>query len=340
MLNLVAIFDSLKPPDTSTGTPARFSAQPIPDYEQHRLGKSMHGMPSLLISVRDPLAAERPAPIILEHLNVQYDIDCRISLPDGHIEADQFTIVSCTVLDKALHIYFLRVIGTIVVSLGPTPSRLDVARAIDTLVELFRTLTEKPRKSIQGLWAELFLIARTRETAKMVDAWHVTPEDRYDFSAGSQRIEVKSTSGRVRQHHFTLEQLCPPANTQVLVASMFVEYAGAGTSLGELAEKVRSRISETPSLLLHLDQIISATLGENWRDALEDRFDSELAEDTLAFFEVSTIPAVNRDIPFGVSNVHFKSDLSGCPPINVPQFRALGGLFQAALQRSSRVLKK
>src|SRR5437667_7747100 len=107
MLNLVALFDSLQPPSNSTGTHARFSAQSIPDYEHHRIGKSMHETPSLLISVSDPLQTERPAPIILEHLSVQYDIDCRISLPDGYVEGGQFTIVSCTVFDKALHVYFL-----------------------------------------------------------------------------------------------------------------------------------------------------------------------------------------------------------------------------------------
>lgn len=333
MLDLLTLFDSLQRPETSSGENARFAALPIPGYERHRLGKDEQETPLLLISVVDPSENHRPIPIKLEHLTVQYDMDCRISRPDGGIEEGSFTIVRCTGIDNALHDYFLRVIGAVVISLGSAPSRRDVASIIDKLVELFRAMTEKPRKSIQGLWAELFLITRVRETAKMVTAWHVTPDDRYDFNCGDQRIEVKSTNGRVRQHYFTLEQLCPPSGTNVLVASIFVEHAGAGTSVMDLAERVRSRVTDNPDLLLHIDRIIGLTLGDNWRDALEEKFDRELAEESLAFFEPHAIPMVSPNLPFGVSAVHFKSDLTGRPTADIAHYRAIGGLFQAALRR-------
>jgi Putative PD-(D/E)XK family member, (DUF4420) len=335
MLDLVTLFNSLQSPDDTAGQAVRFSAQSILGYEKHRLAKDTDNTPSLLISVTDGLEAKRPIPIKLEHLIVQYDVDCRISQSDGSIEEGQFTIVRCIGADKALHIYFLHCIGAILVSLGTMPSRLDIAYAIKNLTTLFRSMTEKPRKSIQGLWAELFLIARAHDVATMVAAWHITPEDRYDFNSGNQRIEVKSTASRRRHHFFSLEQLNPPSDTTLFIASLFMEYAGAGASVMELAEQVRERISGDPELLLHMDQIISSTLGENWRDALEARFDLELAEDSLAFFEVSTIPTVDRNLPSGVSDVKFRSDLTNCLPTPVQNFQALGGLFQAASGRRS-----
>src|SRR6266516_4528714 len=146
MLDLVALFNSFQPPDTKTGQTARFSAQPIPGYEQHRLAKDASDTPSLLISIADTSSNERPVPLKLEHLTVQYDMDCRISRFDGSIEEGRFTVVRCTDNDKALHTYFLRIIGAIVVSLGTTPSRRDVAYAIKNLIELFRAMAEKPRK--------------------------------------------------------------------------------------------------------------------------------------------------------------------------------------------------
>jgi len=333
MLNLVALFDAIQPPDVSVCENARFSAQPIPGYERHRLAKDAYDTPSLLISVTDASESRRPIPIKLEHLTVQYDMDCRISQSDGSVEEGRFTVVRCTGVDKALQTYFLRSVGTILVSLGTIPSRLDVAHAIKSLTTLFSAMTEKPRKSVQGLWAELLVIARAYDTATVVAAWHMTPEDRYDFNSGDQRIEVKSTSARVRQHNFTFEQLCPPTGVTLLIASLFVEYAGAGISVMELAEQIRSRVSDNPDLLLHVDQIISLTLGENWRDALEARFDIELAESSLAFFEASTIPAVGGNLPPGVSDVRFRSDLTDCPPAPIQDLRTLGGLFQAGLRR-------
>lgn len=128
MLDLVTLFNSFKPLDTIAGQTARFSAQPIPGYERHRVAKDAHDIPSLLIAVADTSGNERPVPIKLEHLTVQYDVDCRISRSDGSIEEGRFTVVRCTGLDKALHTYFLRSIGAIVISLGTTPSRLDVSQ--------------------------------------------------------------------------------------------------------------------------------------------------------------------------------------------------------------------
>lgn len=331
MLDLVALFNSFQPPDITAEQTPRFSAQPVPGYEQHRLAKDAHNTPTLLIAVTGAAGKDRSIPIKLENLTVQYDMHCRVSRSDGNIEEGLFTVVRCTGRDEALHIYFLRCIGALIISLGMTPSRLDVAHTIKNLTTLFRAMTEKPRKSVQGLWAELLLIARAPDTAAAVSAWHITPGDRYDFNAGNQRIEVKSTSMRVRQHYFSLEQLCPPTQTTLLIASLFVEYAGAGTSIMELAERIRTRISNHPDLLLHIDQIISLTLGENWRDALEARFDVELAEESLAFFDINAIPTVDRILPLGVSDVRFKSDLTNSPSLNIQDVRALGGLFQAAL---------
>lgn len=340
MIDLVTLFNSFQPPEGMPEQKARFSAQPILGYERYWLAKDVQETPSLLISVMDSFDKERPIPIKLEHLTVQYDMDCRISRSNGSYEEGRFTVIRCTGLDKALHTYFLRSIGAIVVSLGTTPSRLDVVYAIKNLTILFRAMAEKPRKSLQGLWAELFLIARVHDIATMVNAWHIAPEDRYDFSYGNQRIEVKSNSARIRQHHFSLEQLSPPINTTLLIASIFVEYAGSGTSIFELAEQIRTRISNNPDLLLHVDQIISLTLGENWRDALEIRFDVELAESSLSFYEVSAIPSVGRDLPLGVSDVHFKSDLRACSPADIQEFGLQGALFQAAFGRVTSMFSK
>lgn len=196
-------------------------------------------------------------------------------------------------------------------------------------------MTELPRKSVQGLWAELFCIARSREPAIMLEAWHQLPDDLYDFNLGKQRLEVKSASGGVRQHYFALAQLRPPPETTALFASVFVDQAGGGASVTELADRIRSRITTRPKLLLHLDRMIALTLGTNWREATEDRFDQELATQSLAFFETNVIPSVIPELPPGVSDVRFRADLSGCPSADLQAYRSQGSLFRAALRKSS-----
>jgi len=332
MPDLITVFEDLETPVAAAAAGLRFIALPIPGDERHRLGKDENGAPALLVSVAARSGHGWLAPITLEHLAVQHDVACRVSRPDGTTEDGQFTVLRCRSTDPALHTYFLRVAGSIVTLLGATPSHSDVSMAIDRLVELFRALDAPPQKSVQGLWAELFLIARARDSAALVRAWHKLPGDRFDFSAGGHRIEVKSAVGRVRQHYFSVEQLRPVAEMRLLIASLFVERAGAGTSLGDLVTQVRTKVSSDAELLLHVDRIVSLTLGSRWPHGQDERFDRELAENSLAFFEPATIPQIGSDLPLGVSEVRFRANLRGVPTVDLRQYIAEGGLFRATLR--------
>ena len=331
MFNLTDLFQSLesiaKIHDTN-----QFSALPIPEYEQHRLAKDSHGRPLLLISVVGARGQNQPAPIVLEHLTVLYDQKCRVALPDGPTEEKQFTVVHCTGEDAALHTYFLRVASAIITSLKDCPIQSDVAQTMTRLIELFRAMTEPPRKSVRGLWAELHLISRSSRPAVLIDAWHTMIEDRYDFAMDNQRIEVKSFSGDIRRHHFSLEQLHPPEGVVTLVGSMLVERSQAGESITDLRAKIQNRLGNHLDSLLQIDSVIALTLGSNWRGASEARFDSKLGKDSLAFYETSTIPSVDPDVPSAVSGVRFQSDLTGVPSVNPSDYNEKGQLFKSSLQ--------
>lgn len=329
MLNLDALFTSLKTAPSPAGS--HILACPIPSFESHRLARDVQGSPLILLAVPTVRVRTRPVPIKLEHLSVQHDTKCRISGTDGVIEEGHFTVVACLEADEVLQSYFLRIMGTLIVSLGATPAQSDVTRAVYRLVELFRVLASAPTKSIQGLWAELFVIARASDAAMLVEAWHITPEDRYDFNQGSQRVEVKSGAGRTRAHQFSLEQLNPPMGTTVLISSLFVEKAGAGTSLAELLDQVRHRIGNNLDLLMQVDKVVGMTLGSSWRHAMDERFDYELARHSLAFYDTVAIPSIHPKISPEISNVSFTSDLSTSKPIDLTQYRSAGGLFQATL---------
>jgi Putative PD-(D/E)XK family member, (DUF4420) len=332
LLNLVDVFRELVTP-ASADSGLRFIALPVPGYEQHRLGKDAAGAPALLVAAGGIPRYGWPAPVVLEHLTVQHDVECRVSRPGGPVEDGHFTVIRCRTPDPTLHAYFLQVAAAVVALLGAAPSQADVTGAIDRLVELFRAMTLPARKSVQGLWAELFLMARLRHPATLVQAWHVLPEDRYDLSAGAQRIEVKSAAGRIRQHYFSLDQVLPIPGTEVLIASVLVERAGSGPSVIDLAQEIRRRLGNTPELLLHLDRVMSLTLGEAYRYASEDYFDRELAEHSLAFFDPDAIPKVSPTLPPGVSDVRFRADLTAASPIDIDEYRSRQGLFAAALRR-------
>ena len=331
MFNLSNLFQSLESDSTIDET-NQFSAIPIPEYERYRLAKDNQGRPLLLISVVDTQGQKQPTPIVLEHLTVLYDQKCRVAFPDRPSEEKQFTVVHCTGKDTALHSYFLRVASAIITSLKDRPTQSDVAHTMNRLIELFRAMTEPPRKSVRGLWAELYLISCSSRPAILIDAWHTMIEDRYDFAMDNQRIEVKSFSGDTRRHHFSLEQLHPPEGVITLVGSILVARSQAGKSVTDLREKIQNRLGNHLDSLLHLDSVIALTLGSNWRGASEARFDVKLGKDSLAFYEASAIPSVSPDIPSAVSRVRFQSDLMGIQVVDLSHYRAKGRLFKAALR--------
>jgi hypothetical protein len=84
-------------------------------------------------------------------------------------------------------------------------------------------------------------------------------------------------------------------------------------------------------VLLQVDRVVSLTLGSNWRQAGNTKFDRELAESSLAFYASSDIPTISTAVPATVSGIHFTSNLTDVVPADLRRWRAMPGLFEAAL---------
>jgi hypothetical protein len=324
---LEELFDSLVLPlELPSGR--SLSAAPIPGYQNYKLAKDSSGSPCLLL--RQAPATTPTSPIRLQNLIVSYGVPCVITRPDNQQEEGTFTIVKCSNADPSLFQHFLKILSPIIVTLGPAPTAAAVRRAITGLVDLFQALALPARKSVQGLWAELFVIRYASSPFEVVRAWHGAPGEHIDFVSGRHRIEVKSSSNRTRIHHFSLVQLTPPVQTRLVVASVFVENIGGGVSLRQITEEIRTILSEDAALVARFDAVFYATLGASWMEAMEERFDSELAFESLQFFDSVQVPTIGGSIPKSVGDIRFTSDLSAVPPIDSASLRTAGGLFAAA----------
>src|SRR5262249_5141409 len=149
----------------------------------------------------------------------------------GYVDSQRFTVISCLNADSELVRYFLRIGDILLDSVGQGPRPSDVRVAVDRLVELLRALSRPPTRAIHGLWAELLLIAHGSDPVALARAWHQLPGDLFDFASEHQRIEVKAAAGRMRRHHFRLEQLTPPPSIELVVASVLVDRSAAGVSV-------------------------------------------------------------------------------------------------------------
>ena len=258
------------------------------------------------------------APLLLAAIEVRFSIPCRIALPNREDVTETLTTVLCTSPDPVIQGYFAHICETIVLILGPQPTLQRVVDGVHRLVDLFQRLAQPSSRSMTGLFAELYVIYASSSPGTAVEAWHSNLDERFDFSIGDIRLEVKASSTRQRAHHFSLEQCEPPPGTRGILVSTFVETSGGGLSLLELVGRIEHQLDGNIGLVLKLQETLAAALGAAVATALPMRFDEDLASSSLRVYELDAIPAVRGAVPAEVTQIHFRSDISRAPVADVP----------------------
>lgn len=324
-MNLLETFNTIITPRENDKF--QFSAIPIAEFDNHRIAKDKSDNPTLLISVSNQQGRTIAPNLKLQNVSVLFDIKCNIQQSGNLIERN-FTAVCFVGKDNSLKKYFLKLCSDLIENLGNTPTQEGVRKEIIRFVELFRLATEPQTKTIQGLWAELFLIAESKEPANLIRCWHCIPEEKFDFNNGEERIEVKSSGSGLRIHTFSLDQLNSPTDTRTIIASVFVKQASAGKSISELQNEISVRLSAEVELLEKLQLQIALTLGKSISDSMRMKFDFQLAKDSLRFYRAEDIPKILLDnVPSLVTDVRFKSDLTDINTVIPTQLLNCGNLF-------------
>lgn len=316
--------------DTAAPNEGRaYRALRIARDSRYRVGRDNEGNPVVLIETTETTGAATLPDFEGRHLRINHGVDCTIAVADAEVERGRFSVLTCVEADDSLNDRFFDAIETLLRSLGETPVTVELRGVIAGLIELFRLAAQPSQGTVQGLWAELWLIAQAREPEVLLDAWHADPTDVYDFNSGPERIEIKSSGRQVRKHHFSHRQLTPPAGTRLAIGSLFVESSGGGPTVATLIERIRRQVAE-PRTLRRLDLVVAATLGAEWRSGMRAAFDSELASESLRFFGVEAVPSISRSIPDEVSDVRYVSDLTGARALTLKEMLNQGPLLAAA----------
>ena len=307
-----------------------YEAARIARNSRYRVGRDSQGDPAILIETTGTAGAAALSDFEGRHVRVWHGVSCSVSEAGVEVGREQFSVVTCVDSDDLLKDRFFDATETLLRSLGETPAIEELRRVVAGLIELFRLASQPPRGTIQGLWAELWVIAQAREPDVLLDAWHAEPSDAYDFNSGPERLEIKSTSQRTRKHNFSHRQLQPPTGTRVAIASVFVESSGGGPTISALVDRLRRRVAE-PRALRRLDYVVASTLGADWRPGVEAAFDAELASESLRFYAVEDIPSLPSDIPPGISDIRYVSDISGVQALTSEEMLSDGDLFAATV---------
>ncbi len=312
-MNLRSAFEALGPEASPTGT---IRVEQVRD--DIFVGRTNEGGPVVFIRTADRNLA--PKAMRLEHIFVEDERSCTVELEGDRQYTDRFTVVRCTAADRSLQEVFVDVVDSMLQRLPVSPSVQVVRTALTRLFELFEKLSEPARKSVAGLWGELFVIARVsvKRIPFVVGAWHTEPGARFDFASGVNAVEVKLTSGQVRRHNFSLDQLREDPGASIAIASIITQPSAGGVTVLELYRSIRLALGDDTRLIEHFDQVVLGTLGTSATLGFDLAFDRELAERNLRFFSARSIPRPALPLPPEVSDVHFAVDLSNVSPISRP----------------------
>ena len=314
MDDLWAVFQQLTRPEVDPAGIVVFNSRPVDGHDQWHIAKCAASLPVILVEVAGNPVHGRPAAIALENLRVEHSVRCSVRRPDGRSDVGRYTIIRCLSAEPEMHKCFLRTIGGALMGMEGPVAIGEVVNLIDRLSALFELVRRPRKKTFRGLWAELFVILAADNPSTMVDAWHGQPGEHFDFSWGVERLEVKSSASRARDHVFSLEQVYPPSGVFVLIASVQVEEQTNGRSLGELWDAVGGAVSNGDGRL-KVERICTQALGEDLSAGRAFTGDWNLAVDSLAFYRVADIPRPPRYCPPGVSQMRFRSDVTRADPV-------------------------
>jgi hypothetical protein len=307
MLDFKKLYDQLPLPYNENSH--SFSAKAISGFENHRIAKNYANNPSLLIFISEKNQDFFISNQNLFNIKVSHNIKCEIESGNNIIH-NNFSVVSYVGQNNDVKDIFLNTCQVLIKTLGQNPTNKKIKYTVGKFIELFKAIKEPPRKSIQGLWGELFLVEQSCSPENLIAGWHSIPEEKFDFSFGRLRLEVKSFATETRAHHFSVGQLNTINDIEIVIASILVRVNAGGNSLIDLLRRISNRLNDFPKQKEKLHLLVYSTLGVDIDKVNQIKFDYELAKESIRYYNSADIPKIeNINTPNEVSNVKFVSNL-------------------------------
>lgn len=295
-----SLFNKLTTPDSNNKD--EYKSSKIPNTN-HIIGKNFEGLPSILIKTKDQesiVSNYKGANILL-----RFNENCKIHEDKT---SSMFTILSCRSDDELTIKMFLDICETTIPQLNNEPSAEEIKKITNVIIELFREISDKKR-SIIGLWGELFLIYSSSNKEKTLQAWHENPTDKYDFFDDNHALEVKCTSKTDRIHKFQHDQLLSEIKDHYIASIMVSENPNDGLSVLDLYEDIKK--NKLPvNLINKLKKNFYRVVGSNPKEDLNEfKFDIDYSKKNVMYYKLKDISTlVNEDD--SVTDISYKVDLS------------------------------
>jgi len=326
MKTVFKIFQELKNESPKNGD--SFAIASLPSIKNHKIGISQNGQPIFFIKC-DNSAKINSLDTNLEFISVQFNRQCQLINSKGKKEEDIYTIISLKSDSDYLQEYFLKIVFVLIKNLSEKPLLKNLKIEIEKLINLFAKFSKPALKTIQGLWAELLIIEQSKNPDYLIESWHNSISDKYDFNDGIDKIEIKSTAKNRRIHSFSIEQLNPNTNSKLVISSVFAIETGTGVNIFDLVEKIEVKV-KNKNLSFRVNEMVVATLGKDFEKSFDIFFDYQFAIDSIQHYNSVDIPTINgNQIPTNIINVRFDCDLTNVKTVSKTKTKSklLNSLF-------------
>lgn len=325
-MTLLNKFLELKTPEEDNAKV--FNAITLDKFSFAKIGINNEGFPVILISSVIDHTSFSLKNVRLKYIELTHNVECKVS-ENRTSKFDYFSIIVFKSELLNLISYFLGIAETLLNSLSKNPTQKEVFETFKNFVDIFSSLSDAPTKTLQGLWSELLLIDVAKNPKCLLDYWHNHPNEKFDFNADSEKLEVKSSSRLDRVHIFSSEQLYADEDKQILIASVFTRQTTNGKSIINLIESIQIKSPEN-CFSEKLYSIVSKTLGNSFEQSLRIKYDYDLAVNSLKFYRHQDISKIEElNIPERVFEVKYKSDLTETPSIIPNTIINAGVLFNS-----------
>jgi hypothetical protein len=269
------------------------------------VGISPEGYPAILLKIKDS-PQEKYDSIDLNGIKTEFKLNCNFSLDGNDVKQSIFNIVICTDEDPNAQDFFYDFFERFF-SKRKVISTSQLKKEIQFIRELFGHKKNPGLKTIMGLWSELFIIYKAKDTESWAKGWHTKPRSTFDFKFSNIGLDVKSFGGHTREHFFQLEQLTNISVEQTIILSMSLQESEDGLTVFDLFNKILPKLNNY-KLIKKIENLIFKIGGQNNKEAR--KFNENIANNSLLLLRGREVPCISNNIPTGISEIKFKADCS------------------------------
>ena len=284
-----------------------FKIESIDGYKDYFIVVDSHGNICFFINPEKPLKSKVPA-ISSDgiNINIRYNINCDI-LIDNKIVSEKLTVLILKNNDEQYINQFSENCIKLCEKLGDNPNFEELVIYINVLRELFSKPRKKKDITELGLWGELLLIYNSNKKSQVIDSWHLSAGEIYDFNNGNNIIEVKTTLQPLRVHKISHKQITSIKRNNGSLCSIMTSNITEGLSVMDLVEKIKSEVES--SVQFKFEEKLIELAGEGYVN-FSKKYDLNQGLKNLEFYNYDIIPSINsREIQNEIFDLKFSLNI-------------------------------